>query len=65
MKNWDVVNLNDLVSFVNGMSGRTFYAIYVNTKAGPHVRNLLREHGVAKARQLAKRALKRRVSVGN
>ncbi len=51
-------------NFANGQtSGRQFYASFANTSTGGVVRNLLRDHGVDRARSLARRALSRRGSV--
>lgn len=49
--------------FVQGkLSGRQLYNEFVYTPAGGVVRNLLRKHGVRKARRLACKALSRRTS---
>ena len=54
-------NVRAVCSFATGQtSGRQFYASFVNTPSGGVVRNLLRNHGVDRARTLAGRALSRR-----
>lgn len=66
--NWneifDAVGRSEVKEFANGrMSGREFYSNALwsfVTNASGNVRFLLREHGVAKARQLARKALSRR-----
>jgi len=63
---WNVVltnrsNVNAVRSFASGnTSGRQFYASFANTPSGGVVRNLLRTHGVDRARVLARKALNRR-----
>lgn len=65
---WGVVlnnrsNVRAVQNFANGnMSGREFYSTFANTPQGGVVRNLLRNHGVDRARVLARRALSRRSS---
>lgn len=64
--NWDLLLENDfdrkaIRNFVKQeLSGRGLYDMYVNTKKGGMVRNMLRTNGVNKARALARKALKRR-----
>ena len=56
-------NINAVRSFASGRtSGREFYSSFANTSSGGVVRNLLRNHGVDRARVLARRALARRSS---
>lgn len=58
--NWLSLNSMDVFNFANGkISGRDFYALYKNTKNGGAVRNLLRDRGVQKSRELARRAVRR------
>lgn len=64
---WDVVlagtvDTDNFVDFVTrDLSGRELYANYTHIpNKGGQVRNLLRNNGVDKARQLARKALKRR-----
>ena len=58
--NWLNLNSVDVLKFANGtISGREFYALYKNTEKGGAVRNLLRERGVRKSRELARRAMQR------
>jgi len=54
-------NINVVRNFAQGnMSGRQFYSAFANTPSGGVVRNLLRNHGVDRARVLARKALNRR-----
>jgi hypothetical protein len=57
-------NVTAVSNFANGnMSGRSFYSSFANTSAGGTVRGLLRNHGVDRARTLARKALSRRSGV--
>lgn len=68
MVNWSSIAQSNggvvsLLQFASGqLSGRQFYELHKNTKTGGEVRNLLRERGVAKARELARKAVKRRIA---
>ena len=54
-------NVSAVRNFASGnTSGRQFYACFANTESGGVVRNLLRTHGVDRARVLARKALNRR-----
>ena len=54
-------NVSAVRNFASGsISGRQFYASFANTPSGGVVRNLLRTHGVDRARVLARKALNRR-----
>jgi len=54
-------SVNVVSNFAQGnMSGRQFYSAFANTPSGGVVRNLLRTHGVDRARVLARKALSRR-----
>ena len=56
-------SVNVVSQFAQGsMSGRQFYSAFSNTPSGGVVRNLLRTHGVDRARVLARKALNRRVN---
>ena len=56
-------SVNVVSQFAPGsMSGRQFYSAFSNTPSGGVVRNLLRTHGVDRARVLARKALNRRVN---
>jgi hypothetical protein len=57
----DTYDMNVLEQFVKGeMSGNEFYKFYVGSEVSPQVRQLLRSRGVVEARQLARKALRRR-----
>lgn len=65
--NWNVIvdelGTSEVRSFALGnLSGRQFYESAMCTfgESSPQVRNLLRNYGVNKARQIARKALKRR-----
>jgi len=66
--NWEkLTNTNDksdlivLFGFASKLfSGREFYEYHANTDTGGEARNLLRTRGVTVARQLARKALRRR-----
>ncbi len=54
-------SVNVVSNFAKGdMTGRQFYSAFANTPSGGVVRNLLRDHGVDRARVLARKALNRR-----
>lgn len=67
MVNWSKIaqsngSVISLLQFANGqLSGRQFYELHKNTETGGEVRNLLRTRGVNKARELARKAAKRRI----
>lgn len=63
--NWSLISavagLSTVKSFATGeISGKQFYSNVVGTDASGVVRTLLREHGTAKARRLARKAIRRR-----
>lgn len=66
MTNWSLLvtnryNRKNLALFASGQkSGRAFYEEYAGGELGGTVRNLLKENGVDRARNLAKKALRRR-----
>ena len=66
MTNWNSLvtnrrNRRNLTLFASGQkSGRAFYSDYAGGQLGGTVRNLLKENGVDRARNLAKKALRRR-----
>ncbi len=66
MTKWNVIletawDKEAMKQFAQGnLSGRQLYNEFVYTPVGGEVRNLLRDNGVRRARQLAKKAVNRR-----
>jgi hypothetical protein len=67
MVNWSMLvnaDADAVEQFANRqMSGRELYGTFRKTEAGGTARSLLRNHGVTYARRLARKALRRRMTM--